>query len=413
MKNSFLSEMKYRGYLNQCTDLDNLDKISKEKTIKAYIGFDCTAPSLHVGSLLQIMVLRLLQKHGHQPIVLLGGGTTLIGDPSGKDTTRKILKQKDIKKNIISIKKLFEKLLFSKNKKTKPIFVDNYQWLSKLKYIDFLRDIGKHFTLNKMLTFESVKLRLDREQSLSYTEFNYMILQAYDFYQLYKKHDCILQMGGSDQWGNIVNGVELIRRILQKDSYGLTTPLITLSSGAKMGKTEKGAVWLDKKKFSPYEYWQFWRNTSDEDVKKFLNYFTEIQTNDLSQIIDKEKNINNLKIILANEATKLIHGEKAAKDSADTAKETFVKGGLGKNIPEKTMNKKIFVQGVNIIDLIFQNELVQSKSEARRILKNNGIRINDKTINDEKKIINMEDVSKDNFIKLSIGKKNHLKVKVI
>ena len=413
MKNSFLSEMRSRGYLNQCTDLDNLEKISKEKTIKAYIGFDCTAPSLHVGSLLQIMILRLLQKYGHQPIVLLGGGTTLIGDPSGKDTTRKILKQKDIKKNITSIKKLFEKLLFSKSKKTKPIFVDNYQWLSKLKYIDFLRDIGKHFTLNKMLTFESVKLRLEREQSLSYTEFNYMILQAYDFYQLYKKHDCILQMGGSDQWGNIVNGVELIRRILQKDSYGLTTPLITLSSGAKMGKTEKGAVWLDKKMFSPYEYWQFWRNTSDEDVKKFLNYFTEIETNDLSQKIDKEKNINNLKILLANEATTLIHGAKAAKDSADTAKETFVKGGLGKNIPEKTMSNKEFIQGVNIIDLIFQNKLVQSKSEARRILKNNGIIINDSIISDEKKIINMNDVSKDNFIKLSIGKKNHLKVKVI
>ena len=413
MKNSFLSEMRSRGYLNQCTDLDNLEKISKEKTIKAYIGFDCTAPSLHVGSLLQIMILRLLQKYGHQPIVLLGGGTTLIGDPSGKDTTRKILKQKDIKKNITNIKKLFEKLLFSKSKKTKPIFVDNYQWLSKLKYINFLRDIGKHFTLNKMLTFESVKLRLDREQSLSYTEFNYMILQAYDFYQLYKKHDCILQMGGSDQWGNIVNGVELIRRILQKDSYGLTTPLITLSSGAKMGKTEKGAVWLDKKMFSPYEYWQFWRNTSDGDVKKFLNYFTEIETNDLSQKIDKEKNINNLKILLANEATTLMHGAKAAKDSADTAKETFVKGGLGKNIPEKTMSNKEFIQGVNIIDLIFQNKLVQSKSEARRILKNNGIRINDSIISDEKKIINMNDVSKDNFIKLSIGKKNHLKVKVI
>ena len=413
MKNSFLSEMRSRGYLNQCTDLDNLEKVSKEKTIKAYIGFDCTAPSLHVGSLLQIMILRLLQKYGHQPIVLLGGGTTLIGDPSGKDTTRKILKQKDIKKNITSIKKLFEKLLFSKSKKTKPIFVDNYQWLSKLKYIDFLRDIGKHFTLNKMLTFESVKLRLDREQSLSYTEFNYMILQAYDFYQLYKKYDCILQMGGSDQWGNIVNGVELIRRILQKDSYGLTTPLITLSSGAKMGKTEKGAVWLDKKMFSPYEYWQFWRNTSDEDVKKFLNYFTEIETNDLSQKIDKENNINNLKILLANEATTLMHGAKAAKDSADTAKETFVKGGLGKNIPEKKMSNKEFIQGVNIIDLIFQNKLVQSKSEARRILKNNGIRINDSIISDEKKIINMNDVSKDNFIKLSIGKKNHLKVKVI
>ena len=413
MKNSFLSEMRSRGYLNQCTDLDNLEKVSKEKTIKAYIGFDCTAPSLHVGSLLQIMILRLLQKYGHQPIVLLGGGTTLIGDPSGKDATRKVLKQKDIKKNIKSIKKLFEKLLLSKSKKTKPIFVDNYQWLSKLKYIDFLRDIGKHFTLNKMLTFESVKLRLDREQSLSYTEFNYMILQAYDFYQLYKKHDCILQMGGSDQWGNIVNGVELIRRILQKDSYGLTTPLITLSSGAKMGKTEKGAVWLDKKMFSPYEYWQFWRNTSDDDVKKFLNYFTEIETNDLAQKIDKEKNINNLKILLANEATTLMHGAKAAKDSADTAKETFVKGGLGKNIPEKTMSNKKFVQGVNIIDLIFQNKLVQSKSEARRILKNNGIRINDNIISDEKKIINMNDVSNDNFIKLSIGKKNHLKVKVI
>ena len=413
MKNSFLSEMKSRGYLNQCTDLDNLEKVSKEKTIKAYIGFDCTAPSLHVGSLLQIMILRLLQKYGHQPIVLLGGGTTLIGDPSGKDATRKVLKQKDIKKNIKSIKKLFEKLLLSKSKKTKPIFVDNYQWLSKLKYIDFLRDIGKHFTLNKMLTFESVKLRLDREQSLSYTEFNYMILQAYDFYQLYKKHDCILQMGGSDQWGNIVNGVELIRRILQKDSYGLTTPLITLSSGAKMGKTEKGAVWLDKKMFSPYEYWQFWRNTSDDDVKKFLNYFTEIETNDLAQKIDKEKNINNLKILLANEATTLMHGAKAAKDSADTAKETFVKGGLGKNIPEKEMVNKELIQGVNIIDLIFQSKLVQSKSEARRILKNNGIRINDSIIIDEKKIINMDDVSKDNFIKLSIGKKNHLKIKVI
>ena len=413
MKNSFLSEMRSRGYLNQCTDLDKLEKVSIEKTIKAYIGFDCTAPSLHVGSLLQIMILRLLQKYGHQPIVLLGGGTTLIGDPSGKDTTRKILKQKDIKKNITNIKKLFEKLLFSKSKKTKPIFVDNYQWLSKLKYINFLRDIGKHFTLNKMLTFESVKLRLDREQSLSYTEFNYMILQAYDFYQLYKKYDCILQMGGSDQWGNIVNGVELIRRILQKDSYGLTTPLITLSSGAKMGKTEKGAVWLDKKMFSPYEYWQFWRNTSDGDVKKFLNYFTEIETKDLSQKIDEERNINNLKILLANEATTLMHGAKAAKDSADTAKETFVKGGLGKNIPEKTMSNKKFVQGVNIIDLIFQNKLVQSKSEARRILKNNGIRINDNIISDEKKIINMNDVSSDNFIKLSIGKKNHLKVKVI
>ena len=413
MKNSFLSEMKSRGYLNQCTDLENLEKISKDKSIKAYIGFDCTAPSLHVGSLLQIMLLRLLQRHGHQPIVLLGGGTTLIGDPSGKDSTRKILKQKDIKKNISSIKKLFEKLLPAKNKKIKPIFVDNYQWLSKLKYIDFLREIGKHFTINKMLSFDSVKLRLDREQSLSYMEFNYMILQSYDFYQLYKKHDCILQMGGSDQWGNIVSGVELIRRILQKNSYGLTTPLITLSSGAKMGKTEKGAVWLDQKMFTPYDYWQFWRNTSDNDVKKFLNYFTEIEVNELSEKIENEKDINNLKILLANEATTIMHGTKAAKDCAATAKETFVKGGLGKNIPVKTISKKKLSQGINIIELIFQNGLVNSKSEVRRILKNNGIRVNDNVISDEKKIINMENVSKDNSIKLSIGKKNHLKVKII
>ena len=413
MKNTFLSEMNSRGFLNQCTDLEGLKKILKQQTIKAYIGFDTTAPSLHVGSLMQIMILRLLQKYGHQPIVLLGGGTTLIGDPSGKDSTRKILKEKEIKNNIISIKKIFEKLLHSKNKKTKPIFVNNYDWLSKLKYIDFLRDIGKHFTINKMITFDSVKLRLDREQSLSYMEFNYMILQAYDFYQLFKKHNCILQLGGSDQWGNIVNGVELIRRILQKNAFGLTTPLLTLSSGAKMGKTEKGAVWLDKKMFSPYDYWQFWRNTSDEDVKKFLKYFTDDDIDDLTKQIENEKNVNNLKILLANKATTILHGSKAAKDSAETAKETFERGGLGKNIPEKKIKKKIISNGINIIELIFQNNLVQSKSEARRILKNNGVKINDVVINDEKKVINIEDVQENNYIKLSIGKKNHLKVKVI
>ena len=413
MKNAFLSEMTSRGFLNQCTDLDRLSEVTSKKSIKAYIGFDCTAPSLHVGSLMQIMILRLLQRHGHQPIVLLGGGTTLIGDPSGKDSTRKILKHKDIKKNISSIKKIFEKLLVTKNKKTKPIFVDNYSWLGKLKYIDFLRDVGKHFTVNKMLTFDSVKLRLDREQSLSYMEFNYMILQAYDFYQLFQKHSCVLQMGGSDQWGNIVNGVELIRRILQKESFGLTTPLITLSSGAKMGKTEKGAVWLDKKLFSPYDYWQFWRNTSDEDVKKFLKYFTEIELNSLSNRINSESDINKLKVLLANEATTILHGSKAAKESADTATETFVKGGLGKNIPEKKISKKIIWQGINVIELIFQNGLVQSKSEARRILKNNGIKVNDEIISDEKKVINMQDVSGNNHIKLSVGKKTHLKVTVI
>ena len=413
MKNTFLSDMKSRGFLNQCTDLNSLEKITSKGSIKAYIGFDCTAPSLHVGSLMQIMILRLLQKHGHQPIVLLGGGTTLIGDPSGKDSTRKILKHKDIKKNILSIKKIFEKLLHTKNKKTKPIYVDNYSWLSKLKYIDFLRNIGKHFTINKMLTFDSVKLRLQREQSLSYMEFNYMILQSYDFYQLFTKHGCVLQMGGSDQWGNIVNGVELIRRSSQKETFGITTPLITLSSGAKMGKTEKGAVWLDRKLFSPYDYWQFWRNVSDQDVRKFLKYFTEIELEELNPKIDNETDVNKLKILLANEATTILHGSKAAIESAETANETFVKGGLGKNIPEKKITKKVILQGIKIIDLIFQNGLTQSKSEARRILKNKGIRVNDLVVSDENKIVNTQDISNNNQIKISVGKKTHIKVKVI
>ena len=413
MKNALLLEMNLRGFLNQCTDLEKMDKVCSEKSISAYIGFDCTASSLHVGSLLQIMVLRLLQKHGHQPIVLLGGGTTLIGDPSGKDSTRQILKQKNIKKNISSIKKIFEKLLNSKNKKTKPIFVDNYSWLGKLKYIDFLRDVGRHFTINKMLTFDSVKLRLERKQSLSYMEFNYMILQAYDFYQLFKKNNCILQIGGSDQWGNIVNGVELIRRILQKEAFGLTTPLITLSSGDKMGKSEKGAVWLDQKLFSAYDYWQFWRNTSDEDVKKFLKYFTEIDINEISKKIESEKDINKLKILLANEATNILHGSKAAKDSEETAKETFIRGGIGKEIPEKKISRKLISKGINIIDLVFQNGLSSSKSDARRMLKNKGIKIDDQIISDEKKIIGLEEFSEKNHIKLSIGKKTHLKVTAI
>ena len=413
MKNALLSEMNLRGFLNQCTDLEKLDKVCSEKSISAYIGFDCTASSLHVGSLLQIMVLRLLQKHGHQPIILLGGGTTLIGDPSGKDSTRQILKQKNIKKNILSIKKIFEKLLNSKNKKTKPIFVDNYSWLGKLKYIDFLRDVGRHFTINKMLTFDSVKLRLERKQSLSYMEFNYMILQAYDFYQLFKKNNCILQIGGSDQWGNIVNGVELIRRILQKEAFGLTTPLITLSSGDKMGKSEKGAVWLDQKLFSAYNYWQFWRNTADEDVKKFLKCFTEIDINEISKKIESEKDINKLKILLANEATNILHGSKAAKDSEETAKETFIRGGIGKEIPEKKISRKLISKGINIIDLVFQNGLSSSKSDARRMLKNKGIKIDDQIISDEKKIIGLEEFSEKNHIKLSIGKKTHLKVTAI
>ena len=337
----------------------------------------------------------------------------MLEDPSGKDSTRQILKQKDIKKNISSIKKTFEKLLTSKNKKTKPIFVDNYSWLGKLKYIDFLRDVGRHFTINKMLTFDSVKLRLDREQSLSYMEFNYMILQAYDFFQLFKKNNCILQMGGSDQWGNIINGVELIRRILQKEAFGLTTPLITLSSGAKMGKTEKGAVWLDKKLFSPYDYWQFWRNTADEDVKKFLKYFTEIQVNDLSNKIDNEKDINKLKILLANEATKILHGEKMAKESQNTAKETFHGTGLGKNLPEITINKSQLEKGINILDLLSSNNILSSKSESRRAVQGNGIKVNDQLILDEKKMINKDDFKNNGRMKISYGKKKHFIIKII
>ena len=413
MKNTFLLEMKSRGYLNQCTDLENLDLILNRKSIICYIGFDCTADSLHVGSLFQIMILRLLQKHGHQPIVLLGGGTTLIGDPSGKDSTRKILEEKEIKKNISSIKKMFQLLLNFKNKKTKPIFVDNFSWLGKLKYIDFLRDIGSHFTINKMLNFDSVKLRLEREQSLSYMEFNYMILQAYDFYQLYKKKDCVLQLGGSDQWGNIVSGVELIRRTLKKEAFGLTTPLITLSSGAKMGKTEKGAVWLNEKKFSSYDYWQFWRNTADSDVEKFLKYFTEINIKELEITINNEKDINNLKILLANEATKILHGDIKSKNAEKTAMDTFSLGKVNKNLPEIKLKKKDMENGMSILTLLSESGILSSKSEARRVISNKGIKIDDLVVEDEKRIIYLTDFKNQDFVKISFGKKKHYLIKII
>ena len=412
MKKNFLQEMQDRGYLNQCTDLSKLGDIVKKKSISAYIGFDCTAGSLHVGSLLQIMILKLMQKYGHQPIVLLGGGTTLIGDPSGKDSTRKILTQTEIKNNINSIKKSFNKILSTSNKKTSPIFVDNAKWLTKLNYIQFLRDVGRHFTINKMLTFDSVKLRLDREQSLSYMEFNYMILQAFDFYQLFKNNNCILQIGGSDQWGNIINGVDLIRRKLQQEAFGLTSPLITMSSGAKMGKTEKGAIWLNEDKLSPYDYWQFWRNTDDRDVKRFLYFFTEIEIKEIENILNKEKNINNLKILLANEATRLLHGEEASKKAEKTAKETFEKGGLGSDLPEIIVKLNEIKKGINILDFIAHNKILPSKSEVRRAIANKGLKINDVIIEDEKKILKLEDF-KTNFFKLSYGKKKHFLIRII
>tara|TARA_B100001057_G_scaffold50486_1_gene44975 strand:+ start:1 stop:1062 length:1062 start_codon:yes stop_codon:yes gene_type:complete len=353
-----------------------------------------------------------MQKYGHQPIVLLGGGTTLIGDPSGKDATRKILEQSEIKNNIKSIKKVFNKILDTSNKNTSPVFVDNADWLTKLNYIQFLRDIGSHFTINKMLTFDSVKLRLEREQSLSYMEFNYMILQAYDFYQLFKNNNCILQIGGSDQWGNIVNGVDLIRRKLQKEAYGLTSPLITLASGSKMGKTEKGAIWLNENKLSPYDYWQFWRNTDDRDVKRFLNFFTEIKSKELNEIISKEKNINNLKVLLANEATKILHGEKASKKAEQTAKDTFEGEGLSSGLPEITIKSNEVEKGINILDFISQNKILSSKSEARRVIANKGFKINGDIIESDKKVIQLKDF-KNNVFKLSYGKKKHYLVKII
>ena len=409
MQETFLTEFEKRGYFSQCTDRSGLSELMSKGKIKAYIGFDCTAPSLHVGSLMQIMCLRLLQKYGHQPIILLGGGTTLIGDPSGKEETRKILSKKEIDKNIKNIEDVFKILLKSKNSKTKPIFVNNYSWLSKLNYINFLREIGKHFTINKMLTFDSVKLRLEREQSLSYMEFNYMMLQAYDFYELNKRHKCILQIGGSDQWGNIVNGTDLIKRKEKKLAYGLTTPLLTLSSGAKMGKTEKGAIWLNKKMLSPYDYWQFWRNTDDKDVLRFIKMFTDLTLKKIEEI--KNKNINQLKIILANECTKMLHGNNEAKLAEETAKKTFVENSTGSGLPTISINQKKLNDKINIIDLVVLSKLENSKSEIRRLIKGNGIKINNQVINDEKFSITQELFS-ENFIKLSIGKKRHIKVKL-
>ena len=407
--NKFLKEFKDRGFFYQCTGEDDLSKLLDNEKINAYIGFDCTAESLHVGSLLQIMCLRLLQKHGHRPIVLLGGGTTRIGDPSGKDKTRIILSENEIEKNIKNIEKILKNFLDEKNPKTKPIFVNNYSWLKSLNYISFLRDIGKHFTINKMLSFDSVKTRLERAQSLSYMEFNYMILQAYDFLELNKKENCTLQIGGSDQWGNIVNGVDLIKRHSNKHAYGLTTPLITLASGAKMGKTETGAVWLDKRFLSAYDYWQFWRNIDDRDVLKFIKIFTDINIDEIEKI--KKNDINELKILLANNATKMLHGEYEAKKCEETAKQTFTNNALGSNLPSITIDINQLDKKINVIELIILSKLETSKSEIRRLIKGNGVKINNNVVDDEKLVINKE-LFKDNLIKISLGKKRHLKVKL-
>ena len=404
--NEFLKEFKDRGFYYQSTNEIELSKKLNKEKIKGYIGFDCTAESLHVGSLLQIMCLRLLQKHGHRPIVLLGGGTTRIGDPSGKDKTRKILEEKEIEKNIKSIEIILKKFLDTEDKKIKPIFVNNYSWLKNLNYISFLRDIGKHFTINKMLSFDSIKLRLEREQSLSYMEFNYMILQAYDFLELNKKENCVLQIGGSDQWGNIVNGVDLIKRYLSKEVYGLTTPLITLASGAKMGKSESGSIWLDKKLFSVFDYWQFWRNTDDRDVIKFLKMFTDISVSEVEKI--KKNNINDLKILLANKTTAMLHGKKESSDAEKLAKSTFKENSTGKSLPSIKVDKHILNK--NLVELIASIAKDISKSEIRRLIKSNGVKIDNELVSDEKFIINNQIFKNKGFIKLSLGKKKHFKI---
>ena len=403
----FINIIKERGFIHQTTNLDLLS--TEYDKLIGYTGFDCTSNTLHVGSLLQIMLLRWLQKTNNKPIILLGGGTTRIGDPSGKDKTRKILNEEEIEKNSKNIEKILKKFLNTNDKKIKPIFVNNFEWLESLNYISFLRDIGKHFTINKMLTFESVKTRLDREQSLSYMEFNYMILQAYDFLELNKKENCALQIGGSDQWGNIVNGVDLIKRHSNQQTYGLTTPLITLATGAKMGKTENGAIWLDEKFLSPYDYWQFWRNIDDRDVSKFMKFFTDLSIDEIEKI--KEKNINEQKIVLANQTTSMLHGEQEAKKSEETAKKTFSENSMGSALPSVSIKKDQLNDKLSIVDLIILSKLEKSKSEIRRLIKGGGVRINNQIISDEKLIVS-EKLFEKNTVKLSLGKKRHIKVEI-
>jgi len=408
---TLIEELKQRGFIHQCTNEKALGDLLNSESIKFYIGFDCTAKSLHVGSLIQIMIMRLFQKYGHHPIVLIGKGTTKIGDPSGKDETRKILSSKDIDTNASNLEKVFNKFLdFQSN--NKAILSDNSLWLDKLNYINFLRDYGKHFTINKMLSFDSVKIRLEREQSLSFVEFNYMIFQAYDFLELNKRSECILQIGGSDQWGNIVNGIELIRRSIGKESFGLTTPLLTNANGDKMGKTADGAIWLNEEFFSSYDYWQFWRNIDDRDVFRFLKLFTDLPIDEIEKIEnDSKDDINLAKIILANHATTLLHGKDAASKAEKTAQDTFRGDSISENLPKISLLEKEFKQPVYIYDLIVKIGFSNSKSEARKLIRGHGVKLNQSVVKDELYELLLEDVS-DNKAIISVGKKKHFIVEV-
>ena len=408
---TLIEELKQRGFIHQCTNEKALSDLLNSESIKFYIGFDCTAKSLHVGSLIQIMIMRLFQKYGHHPIVLIGKGTTKIGDPSGKDETRKILSSKDIDTNASNLEKVFNKFLdFQSN--NKAILSDNSLWLNNLNYINFLRDYGKHFTINKMLSFDSVKIRLEREQSLSFVEFNYMIFQAYDFLELNERSECILQIGGSDQWGNIVNGIELIRRSIGKESFGLTTPLLTNANGDKMGKTADGAIWLNEEFFSSYDYWQFWRNIDDRDVFRFLKLFTDLRIDEIEKIeSDSKDDINLAKIILANYATTLLHGKDAASKAEQTAQDTFSGDSISENLPKISLLEKEFKQPVYIYDLIVKIGFSNSKSEARKLIRGHGVKLNQSLVKDELYELLLEDFS-DNRAMISVGKKKHFIVEV-
>jgi len=424
LKSDFLTIARERGFLHQCTDLEGLDALftGKEPVI-AYTGFDCTAASLHVGSLMQIMILRLLQKCGHRPIVLMGGGTTKIGDPSGKDEARKLLDDAQINANMEGIKAIFKPYIAFEGEGGNALMVNNDDWLSELSYIEFLRDYGRHFSVNRMLSMDSVKLRLEREQELTFLEFNYMILQAYDFIGLHKQYGCRLQFGGSDQWGNIVNGVELHRRLMAEKNqgkqnrfdeiFGLTTPLITTASGAKMGKTANGAVWLSADMLSPFDYWQFWRNTEDSDVGKFLRFFTALPLAEITRLESLQgAEINEAKKILANEATALCHGREAAAAAAQTARKTFEEGGAGEQLQTFFIEQSLLAAGIPAYELFFMTGMKDSKGEARKLIEGGGGRINDEKILDARMPVTLFHMTADNYIKLSAGKKQHLLVRM-
>ena len=412
LKSEFLRQITARNYLHQCTDLDALDEKMSSGIVVTYNGFDPTGPSLHVGHLLPIMMLRLLQKSGHKPIVLMGAGTALVGDPSGKDSQRQLMTREIIAENVKSIRHVFEKYLTFGDGPTDAVMVNNDDWLSKLEYIPFLRDYGRHFSVNRMLGFDSVKLRLDREQPLSFLEFNYMVLQAYDFVELYRTHGCTLQMGGSDQWGNIVNGIDLGRRTDDAGLFGLTAPLITTADGAKMGKTAGGAVWLNEDLLSVYDYWQFWRNVADADVGRFLRLFTELPLDEIERLERLDgADINEAKKILANEATTLCHGAEAAAAAAETARRTFEESAIGADLPTTEVAEGDLAQGLGLIDLLVAGGLAASKGEARRLIRQGGIRVNDQAVSDELAQLASGDHTGDGVIKISAGKKRHILVK--